>query len=86
MKCLKLNAKSTKAAQKAMVELADLGLKKLHASTEPLCVVFWEQDKTFLSTNTHEHEPNTITASSTEFFTKRKEFIAEVKRVLGESK
>lgn len=85
MKCLKFNAKSTKAARKAMVELSELGLECIHRASEPLCVVFWE-DKTFLSTDVHESSPNTFTATSTEFFTKRKPFIAAVKNALGDAK
>ena len=84
MKCLKFNAKSTKSAHKAMVELSELGLNSIGRARSPLCVVFWS-DKDYCGVNHHEIEPSVL-AQSTEFFTKRKEFIEAVKRVLGESK
>ena len=84
MKCLKLNAKSTKSAHKAMVELSELGLNYIGEEINPLCVVFWS-DEDYTSVAKHETEPSVL-AKSTEFFTKRKEFIAAVKRVLGASK
>ena len=84
MKCLKLNAKSTKSAHKAMVELSELGLNSIGGERSPLCVVFWD-DGDYTGVAHHETVPSCI-AQSTEFFTKRKEFVAAVKRVLGESK
>lgn len=84
MKCLKLNAKSTKSAHKAMVELSELGLNNIGAERSPLCVVFWD-DGDYIGVAKHETAPSVL-AKSTEFFAKRKEFIAAVKRVLGESK
>ena len=84
MKCLKLNAKSTKSAHKAMVELSELGLNYIGEENNPLCVVFWS-DGDYTGVAKHETVPS-ILAQSTEFFTKRKEFVAAVKRVLGESK
>ena len=84
MKCLKFNAKSTKSAHKAMVELSELGLNRISRERSPLGVVFWS-DKDYCGVNQHETELSVI-AQSTEFFTKRKEFIKAVKRVLGESK
>ena len=84
MKCLKLNAKSTKSAHKAMVELSELGLNCIAKESNPLCVVFWS-DGDYTSAAKHETTPSTL-AKSTEFFVKRKEFIAAVKRVPGESK
>ena len=83
MKCLKLNAKSTKSAHKAMVELSELGLNYIGKESNPLCVVFWSEGD-YTSVAKHETAPS-ILSKSTEFFTKRKEFIAAVKRVLGES-
>lgn len=83
MKCLKLNAKSTKSASKAMVELSELGLTCIGGGSDPLCVVFWS-DGGYCGVTNHETAPSVI-AQSTEFFTKRKEFVAAVKRVLGES-
>ena len=84
MKCLKFNAKSTKAAQRAMVELSELGSEDIGSDNESLCVVFWD-DNTYCGCSVHELEPSAV-ARTTKFFTKRKEFIAAVKRVLGESK
>lgn len=84
MKCLKLNAKSTKSASKAMVELSELGLTRIGDESAPLCVVFWS-DGDYCGVLTHETGPS-VRAESTEFFAKRKEFIAAVKRVLGEPK
>ena len=84
MKCLKLNAKNTKSASKAMVELSELGLTRIGGVSDQLCVVFWS-DGDYCGVSNHETEPSVL-AESTEFFTKRKEFISAVKRVLGESK
>ena len=84
MKCLKFNAKSTKAARKAMVGLSELGLNCISRERSPLCVVFWS-DRDYCGTLRHENDPSCL-SESTEFFTKRKKFIAAVKRVLGESK
>lgn len=84
MKCLKLNAKSTKSARKAMAELSTLGLNYIGTESNTLCVVFWS-DGDYTGVAEHETAPSVL-AKSTEFFAKRKEFIAAVKRVLGESK
>lgn len=84
MSCLKLNAKSTKSARKVMVELSELGLNRLGNEHTPLCVVFWD-DGDYCGVAKHETAPSAF-VRSTEFFTKRKEFMAAVKRVLGESK
>lgn len=84
MKCLKLNAKSTKSAHKAMVELSELGFNCIDKESNPLCVVFWS-DEDYTGVAKHETAPSAL-AKSTEFFTKRKEFIAAVKRVPRESK
>lgn len=84
MKCLKLNAKSTKSASKAMIELSELGLNRIGGGSDPLCVVFWS-DRGYCGAAKHEIAPS-ASAQSTEFFSKRKEFVAAVKRVLGESK
>lgn len=84
MKCLKLNAKSTKSASTAMVELSKLGLTRIDGRRDPLCVVFWS-DGDYCGVAEHETALSAL-AQSTEFFTKRKEFMAAVKRVLGESK
>ena len=84
MKCLNLNAKSTKSASKAMVELSELGLTRIGGLSDPLCVVFWS-DGDYCGVRKHEITPSAL-AQSTEFFAKRKEFITAVKRVLGESK
>ena len=84
MKCLKLNAKSTKSAHKAVVELSKLGFNYIGSEINPLCVVFWS-DGDYTGVAKHETAPSAL-AKSTEFFVKRKEFIAAVKRVLGESK
>jgi len=83
MKCLKLNAKSTKSASAAMVELSELGLIRIDGISDPLCVVFWS-DGDYCGVAKHETAPSAL-AQSTEFFTKRKEFVAAVKRALGES-
>lgn len=83
MKCLKLNAKSTKSAHKAMVELSELGLNRISGGRYPLCVVLWS-DRDYCGVDKHETAPSAL-SKSTEFFTKRKEFMAAVKRVLGES-
>lgn len=84
MKCLKFNAKSTKSAHKAMVELSELGLNYIGEESNPLCVVFWG-DGDYTGVAKHETAPSVL-AQSTEFFAKRREFIEAVKRVLGESK
>lgn len=84
MKCLKLNAKSTKSAHKAIVELSELGLNYIGTESNPRCVVFWS-DGDYTGVAEHETAPS-ILAQSTEYFAKRKEFMAAVKRVLGESK
>ena len=84
MKCLKLNAKSTKSARKAMARLSELGLNRISGGNNSLCVVFWS-DRDYCGVNEHETVGSSL-AESTEFFAKRKEFIAAVKRVLGESK
>lgn len=84
MKCLKLNAKSTKSARKAMAELSELGLNCIGSDSNQMCAVFWS-DGDYTGVAKHETAPSAL-AKSTEFFTKRKEFIAAVKRVLGESK
>lgn len=84
MKCLKLNAKNTTSAHKAMVELSELGLNCIGNEHTPMCVVFWS-DRDYTGVAKHETAKSAF-AQSTEFFTKRKEFMAAVKRVLGESK
>jgi len=84
MKCLKLNAKSTKSSHKAIVELSELGLNYIGGESNPLCVVFWS-DGDYTSVAKHETAHSAL-AKSTEFFVNRKEFMVAVKRVLGESK
>ncbi len=80
MSCLKFNAKSTQAATKAVEKLRKLGVREILTDNNSLCVVFWS-DNTFCAVTEHEYDESTL-ADCTVFYTKRKEFIAAVKREL----
>ena len=78
--CIKLNAKSNKAVRKAVFTLSLLGYKLINPlDNKQTTVVVWS-DKDIAVTWQHEHDVSTM-ADETFFYTSRKEFIAEVKRL-----
>lgn len=84
MRSTLLNCKSKKQMARTKLSLLELGVKVfMWSDSEPTagCVRFFVADKSATNGITHE-TPD----SGQPVYTKRKEFIAAVKRVLGESK